>query len=243
MRLKLKEYLGAFARLLKNAPLKPIYLLFIVYYAGISIAGNLNLGIRHLFPILPLIYILVADNAVRFFSGFSSSLGKKVAASLLGLLVFWYCLTPLLVFPNYLSYHNEFIGGGKNAYLYFTDSNVDWGQDLKRLSDWTKRHPEIEKLKVDYFGGGEPKYYFCNRKYDAEGQLIKNSSGYDCTNSVYQEWHSKDGPTVGWIAISVTFLQNARWYAQLYGEPDYDWLRWREPYAKIGNSIFVYWIR
>lgn len=242
-RLKLGQYLNRFGQLLQKTPLKPVYLLFIVYYAGISIAGNLNLGIRHLFPVLPLIYILVADRAAEFFSVFKTFLGRRFAAGLLGLLVFWYALTPLLVFPNYLSYHNEFIGGGPNAYLYFTDSNVDWGQDLKRLADWTKQHPEITKLKVDYFGGGEPKYYFCNRKYDDLGQLIKKSSGYDCANSVYQEWHSNNGPTKGWIAVSVTFLQNARWYAQRYGEQDYDWLRDRTPYAKIGNSIFVYWVR
>jgi len=232
-----------FRNLLTSHPEKVVYFLFIVYYAGISISGNLNLGIRHLFPILPLAYILVADRVVRFFSGFSSDAGKRIAVAILTILLIWYGYSTFTAYPNYISYYNEIIGGGKNGYLYFTDSNVDWGQDLKRLAAWTKEHPEVEKLKLDYFGGGEPKYYFCKRAYDSEGRLMKTSSGYDCSNSIYQEWHSKNGPTKGWIAVSVTFLQNAKWYAHKYGEPDYDWLRWREPYAKIGNSIFVYWVR
>lgn len=242
-KLNFKRWLSAYAKLLKTEPLKPLFLLFSIYYFLISVSGNLNLGVRHLFPILPLIYILVADSAANFFASFKTSLGQKAAGATLGLLVFWYALTPLVIFPNYLAYHNELIGGGKNAWLYFTDSNVDWGQDLKRLATWTKAHPEIARLKLDYFGGGEPKYYFCKRKFDDAGNLIKTSAGYDCDDSVYQEWHSKNGPALGWIAVSVTFLQNARWYAKTRNEPDYDWLRWRKPYAKIGNSIFVYWVR
>lgn len=235
--------LRSLARIFTQTPIKPIFLLFTIFYAGISIAGNLNLGIRHLFPILPLIYVLVADYAAGFFSNFILPLSKKIAAAILGLLVFWYVIAALYAFPHYIAYFNEITGGGKNAYLYFTDSNVDWGQDLKRLAEWTNQHPQISKLKLDYFGGGEPRYFFCKRKYDERGRLIKTAGGYDCDNSVYQEWHSKFGPTKGWIAVSVTFLQNARYYAAKYGEPDYDWLRSREPYAKIGNSIFVYWVR
>ncbi|MCL5435794.1 MAG: glycosyltransferase family 39 protein [Patescibacteria group bacterium] len=242
-RTKIKNYFSAFSRLLAKEPLKPIFFLFILYYAGISISGNLNLGIRHLFPILPLIYILVADQAAHFFANFKTFWGKPIGWSILGLLIFWYALTPLVVFPNYLSYHNEIIGGGKYAYRYFTDSNVDWGQDLKRLVTWTKEHPEITTLKLDYFGGGEPRYYFCNRKYDEQGHLIKSAAGYDCSKSIYREYHVNDGPTTGWIAVSVTFLQNAKWYAIHNGQPDYEWLRSRTPYAKIGNSIFVYWVR
>jgi hypothetical protein len=242
-RLRLKNYLSKFGQLLRQEPMKPLFCLFILYYAAISISGNLNLGIRHLFPILPLIYILIADYTTRFFTGFKTSWGQKLGTAIFGLLIFWYAMTPLLMFPNYLSYHNELIGGGKNAYRYFTDSNVDWGQDLKRLVTWTKAHPEITKLQLDYFGGGEPRYYFCNRKYDEQGHLIKSTNGYDCSKSIYQEYHVNNGPTLGWIAVSVTFLQNAKWYAIHNGQPDYDWLRVQKPYAKIGNSIFVYWIR
>lgn len=242
-RKKIPALWRSFKLLLEKNPERPIFLMFTIYYAGISVAGNLNLGIRHLFPILPLIYVLVAQRAVNFFSGFRSRAGKISSLSVFVLLVLWYTISSLAAFPNYIAYFNELIGGGKNAYLYFTDSNVDWGQDLKRLAAWTKEHPEVEKLKLDYFGGGEPKYYFCARKYDSSGKLVKTSSGYDCSKSVYQEWHSKNGQTKGWIAVSVTFLQNAKFYAQRFNEPDYDWLRWREPYAKIGNSIFVYWVR
>ena len=243
LKIKVVKYWSRFKKLLSQHPAKVVFLLFVIYYSGISIAGNLNLGIRHLFPVLPLIFILTANVWFGFYEKIKARNLQNLAAILLAVLVFWFGWSSLASFPNYVSYHNELIGGGKNAYRYFTDSNVDWGQDLKRFVSWLKKHPEIKQIKLDYFGGGEPRYYLCKRKYDENGNLIKSSAGYDCSNSVYQEWHSNYGPTKGWIAVSVTFLQNAKFYAERFGEPDYDWLRWREPYAKIGNSIFVYWVR
>ena len=45
------------------------------------------------------------------------------------------------------------------------------------------------------------------------------------------------GQEPGWYAISATFLQNSLYYKITKGEPDYEWLREREPYANIGGSI------
>lgn len=239
----LRNFWGRLLNYSETHPHKLIFVLFILYYAGISITGNLNLGIRHLFPILPLIYILAANKSAEFFTNFKTGLGKKFAVIFMVLLLSWYGFSTVRAYPNYLSYHNEIIGGGQNAYLYFTDSNVDWGQDLKRLSAWLDTQPQIDKLKLDYFGGGEPRYYMCTRKFNDNGTLDKSSNGYSCDDSRYQEFHVQDGPAQGWIAVSVTFMQNAKWYSALYGQGDYDWLRFREPYAKIGNSIFVYWVR
>jgi len=220
-----------------------VFFLFILFYSYISVTGNLNLGIRHLFPIMPLIYILVSKKIFTLFTHFKRKIGQTTGSVILALLLVWFGVSTINASPNYLSYHNELIGGGKNAYQVFTDSNVDWGQDLKRLNKWLAERPEIEKIKLDYFGGGEPRYYLCTRRLDENGQLIKSAAGYNCENSVYEKWEVTRGPTKGWIAVSVTFLQNAKWYAQLLGQQDYDWLRDREPFAKIGNSIFVYWVR
>jgi hypothetical protein len=153
----------------------------------------------------------------------------------------WYGGSAVAAHPNYISYFNEFIGGGGNAYKYFTDSSVDWGQDLKRLKTYVDNHPEINHIALDYFGGGAPQYYFCNRKYTPEGQLIATSDGYDCSHSVYQEWHSQYGRYTGqYIAVSETFLYNDLWYSELNHTTGYDYLRAMKPIAKVGNSIYVY---
>jgi len=38
-----------------------------------------------------------------------------------------------LVYPHYLAFFNQSIGGPHNGYKWLADSNIDWGQDLKLL--------------------------------------------------------------------------------------------------------------
>jgi 4-amino-4-deoxy-L-arabinose transferase-like glycosyltransferase len=219
------------------------FFLFILFYAYISITGNLNLGIRHLFPIIPMIFVLVAKKTVDLIKSARSKNLKYGFQGALSLLLVWYAFSNFLIYPSYVAYFNELTGGPQNADRYVSDSNVDWGQDLRRLHDYV-RASGIEKIAVDYFGGGDPKYYFCDRAFDQEGELIANSSGYDCSGSAYVEWHAENGRWDGeWIAVSETFLTNDIWWSSLRGDEGYSWLREMEPVAKIGYSIYVYYIQ
>jgi len=187
-------------------------LTFILLYLLVTFRGNLNIGIRHLIPIIPMIYILVALEIIIW------SKNKWPRIAFICALSLWIVGSYMLAYPSYLAYFNEAGGGINNGYKILTDSNLDWGQDLKRLTKWVDEN-KIATLKVDYFGGGEPEYYLKEK---------------------YQRWTSRFGPTKGWIAVSATYLQNSRWYHLTLGEPDYDWLRSRKPDAIIGGSILVY---
>lgn len=207
-------------------------ILFIAFYSYLSVTGNLNLGIRHLFPIIPLIFALVAKKTVDFLKEARGVEMRLAYKSFLILLLSWYALSNFTIYPHYAAYFNELTGGPGNAYKYVTDSNVDWGQDLKRLKSFVKTN-NIRSIAVDYFGGGGPKYYFCDRKPEI--------SSYDCSKSVHIEWHAENGrPRTDYIAVSETFLMNDLWWAPLRSDEGYSWLRNREPVAKIGYSIYVY---
>ena len=65
-------------------------------------------------------------------------------------IVLWYFVVSVLTFPFYISYFNETIGGSINGYKYVADSNLDWGQDLKRLAEYVEEN-NIEIIKVDDF--------------------------------------------------------------------------------------------
>ncbi len=59
-------------------------------------------------------------------------------------LVACHASSSLRAFPNYLSYANEAWGGPANTYKYLTDSNVDWGQQLKTVHAYLdQRHQEL----------------------------------------------------------------------------------------------------
>jgi len=222
---------------------------FIALYSYISITGNLNIGFRHLFPILPFMYILIAKEATVFGSRITKN-HRKYFWSIISVLIIWLATETAFAYPNYLAYFNQTVGGTKNGYKYVTDSNVDWGQDLKRLKTWIDDYNQctqikcdpskhfgcpqkcyeitnyspapikpIDNIRVDYFGGGDVKHYLGDKAI---------------------MWHSDLGQEPGWYAISATFLQNSLYYKITEGIPDYEWLRERTPTAEIGGSILIY---
>jgi hypothetical protein len=195
---------------------------FIVLYSYLSITGNLNIGLRHLFPIMPLAYLLVTKKVFDFLRH-KHIVTKRQLQILLSILLAWIVIIPILNYPNYVSYFNEFIGGSKNGYKYVTDSNVDWGQDLKRLEIFLEQNPQIEKINVDYFGGGNPEYTL-GAKY-------------------VSWWDSKRPVEAGWYAISVNSLQTSIYdKANKTLATNYAWTQQYQPIDMIGNSIMIYYV-
>lgn len=187
---------------------------FLGLYWFSSLTSNLNIGVRHILPTFPFVYLLISGQIIKIGGTLKT---KKLYNGVIFLILLWLLAANLSIYPSYLAYFNELIGGAKNGYLYVVDSNLDWGQDLKRLAQWVDRQ-NIAKIKVDYFGGGEPEYYLKNK---------------------FMPLHSQDGPQKGWLAISTTFYQTSK------EKPltSYQWLDAYQPVAKIGYSIFVYYIK
>ena len=193
---------------------------FITIYWLSSLNSPLNIGVRHLLPIFPLIFTLVAGNTSRWLK--DSNLKKY----LVGALILWQVVTVIKVYPHFISYFNELVGGPSQGYKYTIGSNVDWGQDLIRLKEWTEKE-NIDTIYIDYFGGSSIDYHFSEEKLE-------------------RWWGSRDPkelPDNSYLAISVTFLKQGQGKAT----PDYDgetgyyrWLEKYDPIKKIGHSIFVY---
>lgn len=189
----------------------------IIFFLGTGIVSNLNIGLRHVLPFYPFWFILLGGGTIFIFKKLKKQT-KVIAFGFLSMLMIWYFVSNLITFPSYLAYFNETVGGSKNGYKYMVDSNVDWGQDLKRLAKFVEKN-NIDQIKVDYFGGGAPNYYLGEK---------------------YQEWHASSGKTTGWIAVSATYYQNSKYYSRVLKENDYSWLENYQPVAIIGHSILVY---
>ena len=190
------------------------WLSFIVLYWGTSITGNLNIGLRHVLPTFPFIYLLIAGQIKKW--------ARIIRFPVMGVIMLWLIMETVAVFPNYLAYFNEAAGGPGNGYKYVTDSNLDWGQDLKRLARYVEEN-KIDKIKLDYFGGGSPQYYLGDKYEKLDAGNVNQRRG--------------------WLAISATLLQGGRAVAVRGFDKNtiyYKWLDNYEPITKIGYSIFVY---
>lgn len=214
-------------------------MIFIFIYFMQSITSNLNIGVRHIMPTLPFIYFLVARQTIKWskvvnvmepsgifewinhiYHAYIKSLEKY---SLVAALMLWMFATNIISFPHYLSFYNILGGGIENGYKIATDSNYDWGQDLNRLKKFVEKN-NIDKIAVDYFGGGSPRYSLGEK---------------------FEPWWSARGPIEkGWLAVSANTIQGAmakpiKGFEVKY-EDSYWWLKGKEPVARTGTSIFIY---
>jgi len=77
-----------------------------------------------------------------------------------GLLVLVHAASSVMAFPNYIPYANELWGGPSQTYKYLTDSNADWGQQLKSIKQYLDQQG-VKDCWFVYFAAGvaEPSYY------------------------------------------------------------------------------------
>ena len=203
---------------------------WLALYWWVSISANLNIGVRHLLPVFPFMFMLVGREISRWLTRSREHpvpdlLRVPVKNLWVGGLLLWQCLSVALIFPSFLAYFNEAVGGPSRGGHYVVDSNLDWGQDLRRLRTFVDT-AGIEKIAVDYFGQSSPRHELGEK---------------------YLSWRSALGPYQGWLAVSATVLMVAQ--AQRgHGldqkiEDSYWWLRGKVPVATIGYSIFVFDLR
>ena len=112
-------------------------------YLGVSMTSRVNVGVRHLLPIVPLLCIGIACAV----STVTQNLARKVIFAVLG----WQAIATVGAYPLYLQYYSELVGGAKNGQKYLVDSNYDWGQDAKRLKQFLDERG-ITHIYLNYFG-------------------------------------------------------------------------------------------
>ncbi len=137
------------------------FLLFLIY---LSLFNTIHNGFRYLMPVFPALLILLGKYA-------EVSVRRRWHRPALSLALLWLVATSLWTWPNYLAYQNEWIGGPKNGYLWFSDSNLDWGQDLKQLKAYMDEH-EIDRIQLAYFGTANPAHYGIDYDYLPSGNSM-----------------------------------------------------------------------
>lgn len=168
-----------------------LYLLsFAVLFFVVASRSNLQLGLRYVLPAYPLIFVISALGI-----SYLLKLGHMFKAVGVALLL-WMAALHFFIWPDYLSYFNETIGGPERGYLYLRDSNIDWGQDLPALKKYMDENG-IDEIKLAYFGTADPSYY--GIKYGPIGGMDEALP----KGSVY--------------AVSVQYFDDEKW--KRYGKP------------------------
>ncbi|MFQ6101429.1 MAG: ArnT family glycosyltransferase [Anaerolineae bacterium] len=194
-------------------------LLFPLLYGASSLFSPLNIGYRHLLPILPFLFIFISRNT-QHASRFTHYALRTAALALL----LWQAFATLRLFPHYLAYFNELAGGPDGGYRYLADSNTDWGQAYKDLAHF-QRERGLGPVRLSAFIFYDPAIY--GVEYEPLTPLRGD------TPAVFP---SRFAPPPGDYVISATTLDGI----PLVDPEMYDWFRKREPDAKIAHVLFYY---
>jgi hypothetical protein len=125
-------------------------LAFAAIYGFFAVTSSYNFGHRHILPLYPLVFVVGGAAA----GWLATRVGKVAVVAA----VAWLAVANVRIYPHYLCYFNELVGGPARGHLYLADSNIDWGQDLKRLARYAAEHPD-ERIKLAYFGSADPTRY------------------------------------------------------------------------------------
>jgi len=128
-------------------------LILVLFYLAVSMRININLGLRHILPLYPFLFIFCALGIRRLISE------KKLLSYLItATLLVWLALDSLIIFPNYLEFFNASVGGPKNGYLHLLDSNLFWNQDQYYVDEYVSNFRSLHPKTPIYVNPGcQPK--------------------------------------------------------------------------------------
>jgi hypothetical protein len=184
----------------------------------VCMLNRIDLGVRHILPIYPLLAMLAGLGLARLVQ--AGRAGRAAAAGGVALAL-WMVVSSVWSHPDYLAYFNELAGGKPERVL--AESDLDWGQDLQRLSDKLKELG-VKEVSLAYFGTADPARH--------------GLPAFDPV-SAYRR-------TTGWVAVSLhvmTISAAAMEQAQHTSVSPVSWLREERPVTRVGKSIDLYYIR
>jgi hypothetical protein len=172
-----------------------------------SAYSHINIGVRHVLILFPLMAIVASALIVALWRRYQHVAARAGLIALLS----WQGFTLVSTHPDYLAYFNEFAGAHPEKIL--VDSDLDWGQDLRRLNH-TLRERKIERFAFVYRGTAD-----LQREGLPTVQLL---------------WPNQRA--TGWIAVSLLGRATGS------EDGGYDWLNAYTPVTRVGKSIDLYYI-
>lgn len=208
--------------------------LFVLAIIGVSLFARINIGIRHILPVYPLLAIVAACAGEAMLAQRKSVALKVVACGL----ILWLVTSSALAHPDYLAYFNELIPDRPERIT--VESDLDWGQDLQRLSD-RLRQRSVQQLSLSYFGTANlrkvnlPQFRELPPYENVEGWVAISLHNLELPAGAVI-WHAPSGITYYSIPAGLTGSVRAE------GGP-FSWLKAYSPTERVGRSILLYYIR
>ncbi|MFO1400149.1 MAG: glycosyltransferase family 39 protein [Steroidobacteraceae bacterium] len=171
----------------RSVPLLSVPLAFVAILGFSAVYSHINIGVRHVMVLYPLLAIGAAQAvqaAWRASAAMADATRRGALRVLLAGLLAWQAAT-LLAWPDYLAWFN--VLAGEHPERILVDSDLDWGQDLRRLSrELARRH--VDALYLAYSGSAD--------------LTLEHLPPFQAL--------PRDRPVSGWVAIDMLTLKDGR---------------------------------
>ncbi len=127
----------------------------ITFYVALSMTGHINIGVRHIAPVFPFLFILGGAALDRLLT---AERARRYAMPLIVMLFAWLVIDTVRIYPNYLSFTNP-LTFGKANWQVLSDSNVEWGEDIGALARYLHSKGETKLLGSLSGGWGTAEMY------------------------------------------------------------------------------------
>jgi Dolichyl-phosphate-mannose-protein mannosyltransferase len=181
---------------------------------AVSMSSRINIGIRHILPAFPFLAIIAATGALWLIE---QSRRRNWALWAAAAAAGWLVISSLAAHPDYLAYFNALAGDEPERIV--VDSDLDWGQDIKRLG---RRLRELNAPAVTF----SPTLTISLAAHGFPPHQLSNP----------------DAPAPGWNAVQVTYWKRDRMGLMLDDPGEGTWPDVVRPTERVGRSILLYYV-
>ncbi len=195
-------------------------------YTAFVLLSKINIGVRYYLPAFPFLFIAGGALLERLLSSTRARRGARAAAFVL---LAWVGVEAVRAYPDQMAYMNQ-LASGQPKWHYLSDSNVEWGDDVRGLAEYLRARGET-RVRAATLGG-----YATLRFYGVESVDLLAPTDIAL-------------PETRYTAIGASFLNGSTVPArQIRGRrlTDaervnlFDAYRRRTPEAVIGGSIYLF---
>jgi tetratricopeptide (TPR) repeat protein len=193
-----------------------------VLYLVVAMSSRMNIGMRHILPMYPFLTVLIAGAAWTLIQR------NRRWMYAIAVLVVFQIVTSLHAYPVYIPYANELWGGPSQTYKLLSDSNSDWGEQLKATKKYLDQRG-VKNCWFVYFAEGVADYTY----YGIPCKALPTSDAMWVNEKFYPPAEI-DGP----VLISAANLSGFE-----YGPGElnpYEQFKSLAPTAVIAREVFVY---
>jgi hypothetical protein len=181
---------------------------------AVAMSSRINIGLRHILPAFPFFAIIAAAGTLWLVQrSRRRNWALWAAAAATG----WLVISSLVAHPDYLAYFNALAGDEPERIA--VDSDLDWGQDVKRLG---QRLRELNAPSVTF---------------TPTTTVSMAALGFPP-----HQLSTPDAAAPGWNAVGVTYWKRDRMGLMFDHLGEGTWPDVVKPTERVGRSILLYYV-